>query len=323
MSELNSSLKKSKKIYQHLLGRGRLRHLQLLVAIAELGSLKRAAEQIAISQPAATQALSELEQVLETKLFERNVKGAFITSAGQELIPVVRQLLQVLREKTDVIVNFQSIEETLRIGMIPAAAAFLAKPLTNHIRLGYPALRISVEETDPSSLMDALNAGTMDMVITRPANERSDALHYEDIIADQAVILCGMHHQLVKKINLKILDFKTQMWMLPPQNTLIRQVFDKEIAHQIGTSIRINPISTSSIEVHREVLSDNSTVSIVPRSIGMQMCELGYARMLKVNGLPRLNNISIVALKDATDRSSVMSLIDMLKVASAKEGWMN
>lgn len=79
-----------------LLGHARLRHLQLLVAVADHGTLKRAAEHVGMSQPAATQAMGEFERLLESPLFERLPRGMRATAAGQTVLPVVRQILQAL-----------------------------------------------------------------------------------------------------------------------------------------------------------------------------------------------------------------------------------
>ena len=62
-------------LFARLLGRARLKHLQLAVHIAELQSLQKAATAIGLSQPAATHALAEFETLLGTPLFERHARG--------------------------------------------------------------------------------------------------------------------------------------------------------------------------------------------------------------------------------------------------------
>lgn len=322
MTESKALSRRPSTPYLHLLGRGRLRHLQLLVAIAETGSLKRAAELIAVSQPAATQALSELEQVLGIRLFERHARGVSMTAAGQELIPVVRQILRVLRETTDALVGRQINEEIVRIGILQAASFFLAKPLVTELRLGYSAFRVQVEEDTLGSLLTGLNAGTLDIVVSRYSPQLSDSLEFEELISDQMYILCGMHHPMSKKRNLKIQDLQNEVWMLPPKSTLVRQMFDKEIAPVLGPKLIVNPISTSSIEVHKEILTDNQTVSVVPRSIGLLMCSLGYARSLKIDSLPTLESLYVITKRDAIKKLSVVNVIETLRVARERGGWV-
>ena len=78
-------------LYARLLGRARLKHLQLVVHIGELHSLQKAASAIGLSQPAATHALAEFEALLGTPLFERHARGMRPSPAGLALLPLVRQ----------------------------------------------------------------------------------------------------------------------------------------------------------------------------------------------------------------------------------------
>lgn len=80
-------------LFNRLLGRVRLKHLQLAIAIADLQSLHRAAFAIGLSQPAATHALAELESALGGPLFERHSKGMRLTGLGDAVLPLLRASL--------------------------------------------------------------------------------------------------------------------------------------------------------------------------------------------------------------------------------------
>lgn len=113
-------------LYARLVAKGRLRHLQLLVAIAEFGSTKRAAEQVGLSQPAATQALADIEGLLGTALFERHARGMRLTQAGRALIPIAKSAMDALRASADTLHALQDgASGVLRVGAIPAAVTGL------------------------------------------------------------------------------------------------------------------------------------------------------------------------------------------------------
>ena len=113
-------------LFARLMAKSRLRHLQLLVAVADEGNLKRAAADIGLSQPAATQALSELEELLEVPLFERHAKGMRITAAGLAVIPVIRHALEALQCSTDTLEALrEGVSGRLRLGVITAVASAL------------------------------------------------------------------------------------------------------------------------------------------------------------------------------------------------------
>ena len=63
-----------------------IRHLKIFIAVAETGSMSRAAQKLFLSQPTVSQAIRELEENYEVRLFERLSKRLYITPAGQELL---------------------------------------------------------------------------------------------------------------------------------------------------------------------------------------------------------------------------------------------
>ena len=85
--------------------RARLRHMQALVMLDDLRSMSRAAMAMGMTQPAMTQLVSELEQLLETTLFLRHSRGVDPTPAAQDLLPVARRILTATEEGAERIAN--------------------------------------------------------------------------------------------------------------------------------------------------------------------------------------------------------------------------
>lgn len=76
-----------------LLARGKFRHVQVILVLAELGSVQRTADAIGMTQSSVSQTLAYLEQLLEVRLFERHARGVRPTLACADLLPVARQLM--------------------------------------------------------------------------------------------------------------------------------------------------------------------------------------------------------------------------------------
>src|SRR5690606_23269912 len=79
-------------------GRLRLRHLQCFLAIVRLGRLNAAAEALAVTQPAVTKTLNELEDILGVVLLERDRKGVALTPHGQAFLPHASSSLVALEQ---------------------------------------------------------------------------------------------------------------------------------------------------------------------------------------------------------------------------------
>ena len=88
-------------LLERLLARLRLRHLKLVDALALHSHLGRAADAVHISQPAATQMLRELEEMIGVALFERHARGMRITEAGRLLALHARMAVDALRVVAD------------------------------------------------------------------------------------------------------------------------------------------------------------------------------------------------------------------------------
>ena len=82
-------------------GRIKFRHLQCFLAVAQLGSVQRAANSLSVTQPAVSKTIAELESILDIRLFERGRQGAVLTNEGRLFAPHARSCVAALREGVD------------------------------------------------------------------------------------------------------------------------------------------------------------------------------------------------------------------------------
>ena len=121
--EKTDSLPEGKILFSRLATHGRLRQLQLLLALQQCGSIVQAAAHLHMSQSAATQALAELERVLDMRLFERHARGIRPTLAGQTLIDSARTVMGELEDAAEALAAIRmGASAALRLGTIPSAA---------------------------------------------------------------------------------------------------------------------------------------------------------------------------------------------------------
>ncbi len=76
-----------------------LRQLQYIVAVADLLSFNRAADECHVSQPSLSEQIAELERVLGVKLFERDRRQVLVTAAGRDLVERARTMLRAADER--------------------------------------------------------------------------------------------------------------------------------------------------------------------------------------------------------------------------------
>lgn len=141
-----------------------IRQLRTILAIAETGSLTRAAELLHVVQPALSRQLRQLEEELGAQLFERNRLGMVLTEPGRRFLDQVRTSLQTLDQaKADIAMSASSLSGTVSIGMLPSLASALSAPIVISLRHQYPELKVRIITGFTPALQDRLERGQLDI----------------------------------------------------------------------------------------------------------------------------------------------------------------
>ena len=295
------------------MAKARLRHLQLLVAVADEGNLKRAAADVGLSQPAATQALAELEQLLELRLFERHAKGMRLSASGCVLIPVVRNVLQALKAASDSLAALhQGASGLLRVGIIAAAASAVLGERVLRFCARHPDMRVEfVEDIGPHLLQDLLS-GSLDLVLARRPQPVPASLHFESLRPDEAIVIAGPKHPLAGQRGLRLADLGDYAWMRAARGVWVSEVFDR-LFEEAGIRPRLHQVSLASLGPLPEILADNLTLALVPLGIGRSLFRWNLAVPLDVRlGAPRGEIGLLCALPTLQDPVS-LEFIDALR----------
>ncbi len=152
-----------------------LKQLRYFEALAIHGHFGRAASASAISQPALSVQIRELETSLGANLFERSARQVRLTNFGEEFAPRAREILQSVDDLSDLARAAQSrLVGRLRIGVIPTVAPYFLPTVINYLSQPHLALDIHVRETLTSNLLDEIRAGRLDTaIVALPVSEPS------------------------------------------------------------------------------------------------------------------------------------------------------
>ncbi|MBB4184685.1 LysR family hydrogen peroxide-inducible transcriptional activator [Sinorhizobium terangae] len=152
-----------------------LKQLRYFEALARYGHFGRAADACAISQPALSVQIKELEEALGTELFERGARQVRLSSFGEVLAQRVRDILRSVDELADLARASQNrLAGRLRIGVIPTVAPYLLPRIIGNLTRMYDGLDINVRETLTSKLVQDLLEGRLDTaIVALPISEPS------------------------------------------------------------------------------------------------------------------------------------------------------
>lgn len=151
------------------------KQLRYFEALAKHGHFGRAADVCAISQPALSMQIKELEEQLGTDLFERGARQVRLTNFGEAFALRVREILRSVDELGDLArASRNQPVGRLRIGVIPTVAPYLLPTIIGNLTSMYDGLDIHVRETLTSKLVEELAEGRLDTaIVALPVSEPS------------------------------------------------------------------------------------------------------------------------------------------------------
>ncbi len=152
-----------------------LKQLKYFDAVARSGHFGKAAAHCAISQPALSMQVQELERFLGVQLLERSRNGVILTEGGKEIaqraarvLADVRDIVDAARRQGDV------LSGPLALGVIPSLAPYILPRLLPKIRDGFPDLDLHIRETQTQSLVGELVDGELDLLLLALPVEHPD-----------------------------------------------------------------------------------------------------------------------------------------------------
>ena len=218
------------KIVERVSTRLKLKQLRLLVTIAEHLSILHAAEELNMSQPAATKLLKDLETDFAVKLFDRTNRGVIPTEFGAALVRhgklILAKISQAAQELDDL---NEGLGGRVVVGTLLAASARLLPETIERVHRSRPNVSIIVRDGTNDFLMPLLHTGDLYMVVGRLAEYRHlEALVQEPLYGERIVVVCRKDHLLARQGEIALEGLVDQNWILPPVQTTLRRQIDKE-----------------------------------------------------------------------------------------------
>lgn len=214
----------------HLVRRLRLRHLELLIALADAGTMRAAAGRLHLSQPAISKMLVELEDALGARLFERTRQGVQPSAAGTAAVHRARVVLGELAHAHDEVAAIRSgASAVLRVGTFSVTSAVPAAVV--RLRRQRPGVAIHLHEARVAELIRMLLEGELDCVfgaVTTDllASDRLRSLQSQVLLEDRLCVLAAATHPLLRRRRRpRWTDLRSADWVAPPRRTLVRQAF--------------------------------------------------------------------------------------------------
>lgn len=209
-----------------------LRHLRVIVALADELSFSRAADRLGMPQPALSSQLARIEKALGVSLFDRTTRSVWPTAAIEVLLPAARAAVGAVRDFED---GARALRTDPAAELRIAADAGLIGALSGVLRRSDPRLRTVFTVTDMA--LSAVPAGTADLAWgyeypTRPFRP-SRLVRTATVGVDPLWIALAAHHRLAAEPVVRLADLADESWACGPPGTDGHDYFG-ELCHEAG-----------------------------------------------------------------------------------------
>lgn len=299
-------------LHTRLMARARLRHLQLFAKLAELGNLKRSAEALSLSQPAATQLLADLEQLLELRLFDRHSRGVRITAAGDALLPMARRSLEAMAEGSEALTAIRRQGEgQVRVAALTGAISGLLVRALPAFARERPAIQIQVQESDSDRCAEQVSRREVDLAVCREPAAMPAGCRFDALLPDRFVVACGTAHPLVGRKRLPWSALAREHWLLPPVQSAARRAFDERMA-ALGASPTVHSVVTRVSALTWAMLQADHLLTLAPLGVVRQLVEAGQLAVLDLEADLPFGPLGLL-MQDSGTRQAARVFVDHLQ----------
>lgn len=300
----------------------KFKHLQFLNILGLTSNLRLTAEQMHMTQPAATKILMEIERILEAHLFDRLSRGMKPNELGLFVLRYAAATLDAQRRFVD---DFNALKRGghghLTIGAISGSAAHLLTVSVAEILRLRPLLEIKLVEQSSDQLLTWLAERKVDLVIGRLTEEvQRSRFHYEALIEEPLHVAAGAHHPLRDAPSLDLSELTNWGWILYPPTTALRKVSDS-IFIKTGTTLTSGIVETTSFLFALELMQSSDMLSLQPAALVDKYIRKGLLTKISVDLTDRLPDYGLITRLGEPSTTAAQAFINKLRqVASGEIG---
>jgi LysR family transcriptional regulator, regulator for metE and metH len=287
-----------------------VRHLQLVAAVADMGSLTRAGDRLHLTQSALSHQLRGIESRLGAALFLRVGKRLVLTPAGERLLVSAKDILERLA---------QAEEDIRRMGKEHAGVLRLTTecytcyhwlpPLLMRYRRKFPRVEVRIDVEATRRPIEMLLAGKIDLaIVSSPVTDRR--LVSRKVFEDELVLIAARHHRFAQQPHVRLGELRDEtLFIYPPRE-------ESRVLQEVLLPAGISPARIEEVQLTEaitELVKAGLGVAVLARWAVQPLVDTGaiVARPLTARGLRRQWRAAMP--KDLARADYVMEFIDLLE----------
>ncbi len=287
--------------------------LKVFCTVAETKSFSKASEIIHLTQPAVSLQIQALEEMYETKLFDRSSSTVSLTPAGEILYRYAKQILGLYAQAEKEIAGLTGfIKGSIRVGASTTIANYLLPSVISDFKKINKRVRVHLLIGNTKRIVDHLNNGIINFGLVE-GDVSKYKLKAEKVLKDELVVIVSPEHPFASRKNISVQELLNEPMIFREEGSGTRQIIEKYLAKH---GISISDLNITAIlggtEAIKEAVEDGAGISIVSKWAVRRELSRGTLKMIPLKEERLTRDFSLIH-KNAVLNAAESEFMDYLK----------
>ena len=272
-----------------------LKQLRVLVALSELGQVRKVAESMNVSQSAVSKQLAEIQDGIGHPVVRRKGNQLEVTPVGLALINSAREVLYHLdRAQREILALSEGKGGHIVLGTVSSVCATLIPTALTYLSECAPSVSIKIEESTADKLIPQLVDRSIDMAIIRMWQPVAVPGTVQQALMNEAlVIVAGPAHPLVQQTKVEWVETVDYPWIVPNSGSPAREALEAMLA-QHGLRLPDGVVDSISMTLIVSLLEQSRYICLLPENFARKLEARNEARILPLDTANLLSEVRAV-----------------------------
>jgi len=288
--------------------------LRVFCTVADTKSFSKASEIIHLTQPAVSLQIQAIEELYETKLFDRTSSAVTLTPAGEVLYKYPKHILALYASAEKEIGELTGlVKGSIALGASTTIGNYLLPKVIADFRKTRPKIKIPLQVGNSKRIVELLNSGNIDLGLVEGEVSRQK-LYREKLIADELCLIVPPQHPWAKRRDISILELTNEPFIFREEGSGTRQVIEKYLEKN-GLSPQNMKITMilGSTESIKHAVENGMGVSIVSRWAALKEAKFGTLKLLSFREEKMMREFTLITPKNEVLSHAAEEFLDYVK----------
>ncbi|MDX8052925.1 LysR family transcriptional regulator [Lentzea sp. BCCO 10_0798] len=237
------------------------RQLLAFTTVVQTGSFTKAAATLNCSQPTITTRIKALEEALGVVLFRRLPRGIQMTSAGVELLPFARNIINLTEKARKAITMNGEPHGKLVIGSAQSLTDYRLLPLIEYMCWRYPSVQLSLHSRNALNNLNSVRDGQLDCAFFIGAIEPREGLETTVLCPEPLVMVAGPNHMLTQRQSLAEDDITSSTLIRAENGASYHELFEHSLGYD---DTRAPVLELDSVDAAKRAVASGLGIALMP-----------------------------------------------------------